>query len=637
MSLIVAESLRKAYGTEEIVRGASLRVSPGERVGLVGPNGAGKTTLLRLLAKFDQPTDGQVHHRSGLRLGYLPQVPPAMDDTTLWDAMVEVFADLRATEAELHELAGRLDDDPDGRLLERYGRLQTAFEAAGGYAIDNRVETVLTGLGFDRGRWGDPLSQFSGGQRTRALLGRLLLDEPDVLLLDEPTNHLDLEAVEWLERYLGGFANAIVVVSHDRYFLDKVTEWTWEIDHAHVEAYRGGYTAYVKQRAERVKERLRKWQAQQEYIARTEEFIRKNLSGQRTREAQGRRTHLERFLATEAIARPREAEQVTLRIRPTRRTGDMVLRATNLLVGYDPDEPLLAADNLEVRAGQRIAILGANGTGKTTLLRTLAGDLDRLDGRIEPGTGVVPGYLSQTHDTLDEEATVLGAVRSVDSGLTAEDARTLLGSLLFRGDDVFKRVGQLSGGERTRVIFAQLAVTAPNLLLLDEPTNHLDLPSREVVQAMLAAFDGTVLLVSHDRYLVEAVATHVWALADGAMHRMIGGWEDYVRWRTEHRAGEAVTSTAETRDRRDRREANRRARRADKQRQRLHRRAEQVEEAIAALEDRLAELMDASGAAGEAGDLDRVRELGEQYARDDAELKALWAEYEQLGEALEGS
>jgi ATP-binding cassette subfamily F protein 3 len=635
MSLIVGTGVGKSFGVDYVIQGARFQVSEGERIGLVGPNGQGKTTLLRLLCRQDSPTVGEIQFRTDLRVGYLPQDAPALVGTTLWQSMQEDFAHVHAMEAEMNGLAGQLGDDGDGQKLLAYGELHTKFETLGGYDIDNRVRTVLSGLNFEPSQYEMPLAHLSGGQRTRALLAKLLLQEPDVLLLDEPTNHLDLEAVEWLERYLQGFGKTLIVVSHDRYFLDRVTNRTWEISFSNLDVYRGSYSQYVRQRDERFVERMRQWQAQQEFIERTEEFIRRHLAGQRTKEAQGRRTRLDRFKATEAIARPRQHQHVDVRINPLNRTGDLVVRTSGLVIGYDKLRPLAAIGNQEVRRGQRVALVGPNGIGKTTLLRTLMGNLPVLDGSCELGANVQPGYLPQTHDNLRPDATVLESLQSVDAGLKAERARTLLGSFLFTGDDVFKKISELSGGQRSRVILAQLAATGPNLLLLDEPTNHLDLPSRELVQEMLKEFAGTVIFISHDRYLIEALATHIWALDGGTIHPLAGGWENYVRWRTQFRSGASAAAPPRKKQQHDRRQANIAARKADRDRQRIRRKCEAVEESIMELEQKLRELMDASGQAGEAGDLDRVGDLGRQYTASDEQLQELWKQYAQLHDQLD--
>jgi ATP-binding cassette subfamily F protein 3 len=635
MSLIVGMGIGKSFGSTYVIQSARFNVVAGERIGLVGPNGEGKTTLLRILAGMDTPTVGKLERKHGLRIGYLPQDPPALDDKTLWESMLDVFADLRAMETEMGEISGRLHDDPDGELLRHYGELQNAFESGGGYDCEQRIKTVLTGLGFAPEDHHKPLAHLSGGQRTRALLGRLLLEQPEVLLLDEPTNHLDLDAVEWLERYLAGFRQALVVVSHDRYFLNNVTEWTWEIAFGNLDVYRGNYTAYVTKRDERYKERMREWEGQREFIEKTEEFIRRFIAGQRSKEAQGRRTRLERFMATEAVAKPQRHQEVKVRIAPLIRTGELVLRVSDLVVGYQADKPLVQVGDLEVHRGDRVALVGPNGVGKTTLLRTLLGQLKPLRGEYQLGVGVNTGYLPQSHDNLDPGSTVLQAVLDVDVHLTAERARTLLGSLLFRGEEVFKKISQISGGQRSRVIFARLAVLAPNTLLLDEPTNHLDLPSREVIQDMLKEFPGTVIFVSHDRYLVQSLATHIWAMEDGAIHRIAGGWEDYVRWRAEYRAGAHEASPVAVKQQAQRRQGSLDARKRTKDRQRMERQLADLEQAIEPLEARLRELMEAVGEAGVAGDLDRVRKLGEEYEQVNGQLKAKWDEYEALHEQLD--
>ncbi len=635
MSLIVGTGVGKSFGVDYVIQGAKFQVAQGERIGLVGPNGQGKTTLLRILCRQDTPTVGDIQFRTGLRVGYLPQDPPALVGTTLWESMQEVFVDLHAMQAEFTDLAGQLDDDPDGAKLERYGELHAKFEALGGYDIDNRIQTILTGLNFDPAQHNMPLAHLSGGQRTRALLAKLLLDEPEVLLLDEPTNHLDIEAVEWLERYLQSFGKTLIVVSHDRYFLDRVTNRTWEIAFANLDVYRGGYSKYVRQRDERFADRMKQYEAQQEYIERTEDFIRRHMAGQRTKEAQGRRSRLARFKATEAIPCPQSHQHVDVRINPMQRTGDLVVRTSELLIGYDQASPLATIDSQEIRRGQRIAIVGPNGVGKTTLFRTLLGQIAPLEGSFEFGANVDPGYLPQTHDNLRPNATVLESLQSVDIDLKPERARTLLGSFLFTGDEVFKKISEISGGQRSRVIFAQLAATGPNLLFLDEPTNHLDLPSREIVQEMLKEFAGTVIFISHDRYLIEAIATHIWALDGGTIHLLEGGWENYVRWRTEFRAGSSAAAPPEKRQQHNRRQENLAARQAARQRQRIERKLETVEKSIGQLEEKLQQLMDASGTAGETGNLDLVHDLGQQYTTVDEQLQKQWQEYTELHNQLD--
>ena len=638
MSLIVADAVTQTFGAHDVLVNASLRLSDESRIGLVGPNGEGKTTLLRIIAGVLTPTSGRVQRKRGLRIGYLPQETPDVEGATLYETMLGVFADLRRMESELHELAEGLEADES--RLKRYARVQEEFDARGGYGYTRRVETVLTGLAFNREQWDRPMGKLSGGERTRGHLGRLLLEEPDLLLLDEPTNHLDLESVEWLERWLQSYRGALVVVSHDRYFLDRTTSSTWEVAFGSLEAYRGSYSEYLTKREERYKERMREWEAQQEYIETTEDFIRRNIVGQRHKEAQGRRTLLQRFLKTRAISRPRRHRKIHLRLAPMQRTGDLVLRATDLTVGYSSDAPLLTAKQLEVRRGDRVAVVGPNGIGKTTLLRTLLGRMDALSGTVKHGANVRIGYLSQTHEELRTEMTVLETLQSADPDLKPAQARTLLGALLFTGDEVFKRIGELSGGQRSRVALGMLVVRNANVLVLDEPTNHLDVPSQEVLQDVLQRFAGTVVFVSHDRYLMDALGTHVWVMDGRTVVSLPGRWEAYVRWRSgragvgtsDERAepGKPLAPASGTRG-----DAYRERRRLQNRLQRMRRQLKKVEKLVHQLEADLAALHDEISQASQDGQLDRVRELGEQYGAKDAELKTLLREWEQLSEGVD--
>ncbi|MHC4917122.1 MAG: ABC-F family ATP-binding cassette domain-containing protein, partial [Planctomycetota bacterium] len=387
---------------------------------------------------------------------------------------------------------------------------------------------------------------------------------------------------------------------------------------------------YVQLRAERHKARMRLWEEQQEYIAKTEDFIRRYGASQRTKEAQGRKAHLEKFLEREAIEKPRFQDSIHLRLPKPSRTGDFVLRTSDLSVGYDV--PLVAAGELEITRGQKIAVVGPNGAGKTALLRTLLGEVEPLAGKVRPGAGVRIGYLSQTHDELDGDLDAVDNVRAVAPGMLPEKVRTLLGSLLICGDEALKKVRDLSGGQRSRLILARLAVRDVNVLMLDEPTNHLDVASTEIIQEALSDFAGTVLLVSHDRYLVQAVATHVWVIGDGQLRAVRGGWRDYLAWREERPGGAARVCGPARKKGGDR---FRRARRHATRQASLRRRLEGLEESIDRLEGRLRELGARITAAGEEGRLDEVGSLGADYSAKEAELKKLWAEWDALGSELE--
>jgi ATP-binding cassette, subfamily F, member 3 len=636
MSLITAENVNQFFGAQQVLRNVSVQISPGDRIGLVGANGEGKTTLLRIIGGMLEPTEGSVHRSRGSTTGFLPQDPPALEGSSIHDAMLEVFADVRKMEGDLHDLAARMDageDDP--QLLERYGSLQTRFEDLGGYEYPHRIEQVLTGLAFPRDIWDRPLSKLSGGQRTRAYLARLLLCDLDLLMLDEPTNHLDLDSVEWLEGWLRSFRGALLIVSHDRYLLDRTTSATWEIAFSQLETYPAPYRRFLKLREERYTQRLRQWEGQQEYIARTEEFIRRNLSGQRTKEAQGRRTRLERFMRDEAVPRPQHAETIHFVLPPAPRTGDIVLRAQDLVVGYEKDKPLVRAERLDIERGQRVAIVGANGIGKTALLRTMLSEINPLEGHVRLGSNAKVAYLSQAHAELDSDRSALETLTSL--GCALPQARDLLGSVRLSGDEALKRIGELSGGQRSRVGLARLMLQRPNVLFVDEPTNHLDIPSTEIVQRALQSFEGTVILVSHDRYLVQSVATHIWAVAEGGIRCILGGWESYLQWRDDLAAqgpADAPTRKKANSDKNRKKADYQEARKQSNLLQRLRRRHEEVVSEVEAAETALAQLSDDISAAGEAGDIQRIEELGKKYEQLDSGLQALWTEWEQLEEQL---
>jgi ATP-binding cassette subfamily F protein 3 len=461
-------------------------------------------------------------------------------------------------------------------------------------------------------------------------------------MLDEPTNHLDLDSIEWLEGWLAAFRGAIIVVSHDRYFLDRVTTTTWEIAFGALEVYRGSYSKYVPQREERHLDRQRRYEAQQEFIQKTEEYIRRNVTASRIDVAQGRKTRLERFMRDEAMERPQEHQSMHLHLAPGARTGDLVLRARGLTIGYDPATPLLTVEELIVYRGDRVAILGSNGIGKTTLVRTLIGQMQPLAGEVQLGAKVDVGYMSQTHDEMPTELSAIDCVLAAGGrDLQPQYVRTLLGMLLLSGDDAFKPVGKLSGGQQSRVALARLVVQGASVLALDEPTNHLDIPSAEVIQDVLRQFNGAVLFVSHDRYLVQAVATHIWAIDGHEVRPIVGGWEAYLEWREERRSqarGAATPDdekTARTRVYEERKAQEREVRKRANHLTRLKRRHEAIETEIQSIEADLAKRMAEISAAGEKGDVARVGSLSREYEERHTRLQALWAEWEEVGQLIE--
>jgi ATP-binding cassette subfamily F protein 3 len=511
MSLISACNLAKSFGVEDIFSDISFSVPKRARIGLVGPNGVGKTTLLRILIGQEAPSNGTVQRSKNLQIGYLPQEAALESGRTLWDECLSVFTELMEWQAQLRTMDAQMGaNHADTEFLEKYSRLQERFEQAGGYTYENEIERTLSGLGFARDEFHKPLAILSGGQRTRAYLARLLISNPDLLLLDEPTNHLDIQAMEWLEGYLKNWDGAVVLVSHDRYFLDRTVSVIWEMTPA-LEVYHGNYSAYLKQREERYERQLKEYEAQQEFIAKEEDYISRNIAGQNTRQAQGRRRRLERLLSDARLAPPQKSRRLHFRLTADARSGDLVLRTFDLEVGYQDDQKVLInVPDLVLQRGECVAIMGPNGAGKTTFLKTLLDTIPTLAGRVDLGSSVQVGYFAQAHEGLHNHWTLIREIQQVAPNMLEAEVRSYLATFLFTGDDVFKEVGVLSGGERGRLAIACLALQGANLLLLDEPTNHLDLPSQEILQRVLSEFSGTVLLVSHDRYLVDAVATQIW-------------------------------------------------------------------------------------------------------------------------------
>ncbi|MBP7692426.1 MAG: ABC-F family ATP-binding cassette domain-containing protein [Anaerolineales bacterium] len=647
MSLLVGQDLAKAYGAVDIFSGVSVSLPHGARVALVGPNGAGKTTLLRVLAGLDEPSRGTVLRARGVRLGYLPQeatFESGMAEHTLWEEMLTAVAELRAREAELARLEAGLTDlarADHALLLEKYGQLQHQFESDGGYAYEARIRRVLTGLGFAPADHAKPLRQLSGGQKTRALLGRLLLEEPDLLILDEPTNHLDLQAVEWLEGWLAEWAGAVLIVSHDRYFMDRVAAHIWALEAAPGQAaaalaeYRGNYSAYLLQRDERRARALAEFETQQAFISKELDFIRRNMAGQNTRQAKGRLRRLERLLNAPAdVARkPVETQTIKLRLVSDLRSGDRVVEAHDLAVGYaDDGRVLFRVPELLLWRGECAALIGPNGAGKSTFLKTLLGQVPPLAGEVKLGSSLKIGYFAQAHEGLQPARTVLQEIQAARE-MTPGQARDYLGKFLFSGDDAFKTVSVLSGGERGRLALAKLALSGANLLLLDEPTNHLDIPSQEILEAVLDDFDGTILLVSHDRYLIDDLATQIWSVdpEDAHLDLFAGSWSEYAVWREEQKSQTVKALAPSPKPSAPKTPGEAAAPRLSKnEAQKRAAKVAELEALIAALEARkgaVAQALDQPGL-----DVGRAGVLGAEYAKLEGEIAARLDEWAALAE-----
>jgi ATP-binding cassette subfamily F protein 3 len=666
MSLITANDLAKSYGPVDIFQGVSLSIPYGARIAIVGPNGIGKTTLLRILMGLEEPSAGTLHRARNLSVGYLPQEAMLSGTHTLWQECLSVLTDLRELEAELACLEDAMSDpDRADSALERYGTLQQEFERRGGYTYETRIRQTLTGLGFETNDLNRPLPQLSGGQRTRAVLASLLLSDPDLLIMDEPTNHLDIHAVEWLEGYLSQWQGATLIVSHDRYFLDQVVDHIWEMRTSGIEVYRGNYSAYVQQRQERWELRQQVYKTELARLLKELDYIKRNISGQRVQQAKGKLRRLSREVqAIEALgfdavqnkswmeisdeieisSHPMGVEEIERRIKslppPTRRpprlhlnlkanlrSGDLVLRTRDLAVGY-PDEgrPLFRTPDLLLKRGECAAVIGPNGAGKTTFLKTILEQMPPLEGEVVMGASLHLGYFAQAHEGLNPERTLVEEIDSVAPNMLLAEIRSYLARFLFSGDDVFKKVSTLSGGERGRLALAKLSLTQANLLLLDEPTNHLDIPSQEILEEVLANYQGTILLVSHDRYLIDGLGTQIWEILPGqAMLQVFNGtYTQYREYLENQQARQAAKVDL------SQKAVQKKSRTAPTSLEEKQRRArlKAVEERIALVESEIAIL--SRKLETPPADLAKVQRMGQEYADYQDELDRLMVEWEQL-------
>ena len=636
MSLLTAANLSKFFGAEEIFSDIALEIPAGARIALVGPNGAGKTTLIDILAGRDLPTSGAVHIARNTRIAYLPQRPELAGGHSLWQEQLKAFDELRAMEAQLTALETDMtDSDRYQEALSRYGPLQAEFERRGGYSYDTRIKMVLSGLGFTADDYQTPLPQLSGGQKTRALLARLLLQEPDLLVLDEPTNHLDIMAVEWLEKFLKSFAGSVLAVSHDRYFIDNFAGVVWELEFGSLHAYRGNYSAYLEQRELRRGHLQKQYDAQQQFIAKERDYIRKHMGSRWTAQAKGRLKKLETLQKRGKIiaSAPRNRGMMKLDIDAGARSGDQVLVTRDLSIGYTSEAPILSVPDALVIRGETVAIIGPNGVGKSTLLKTVAGELSPLQGEARLGAQVKVGYLAQAYEKLNPDNSILDEIIAAKA-MRVSQARDFLGRFMFSNDDVFRSIATLSGGERGRVALAKLALAGANLLLLDEPTNHLDIDSREILQTVLENFTGAILLASHDRYLIDALATQIWEMTPDGLQIYDGSYQQFIRARN-RRLEAQLESGAEGLS--DVNGARGKSDSAGRKKLGLNpfeaeRRAALLEARIGELEDSLQLLSDQLALAGDKGDVARVRELGLDYSRTETELETILDEWGKLVE-----
>ncbi|HLL56678.1 MAG TPA: ABC-F family ATP-binding cassette domain-containing protein [Rubrobacteraceae bacterium] len=513
-------------GDLKILSGASLAVEAGEKIGLVGRNGAGKTTLLNVLSANSEPDGGSVEMVDGAKIGMTAQSLYVGTERSVEEEMLSAFEGLIRREGELKSLEARLSDNPSPSLLERYGRLQAEFDRDGGYAYRARAASALSSLGFDPEDWKRPVSSFSGGEQSRIALARLLLSEPDLILLDEPTNHLDLRGIEWLENFVKSANSAVLVVSHDRYFLDAISGSIVELENGKLTRYPGNYTKYVSEKQARDEQLARKAKANSERREQLERFIEKNRAkNTKAKQAKSKQKLLDRMDKIEGPSNGKSNMRLDLS-GETSRAGRVVLEMEAASYGYEADEPLLNDLELVVERGEKVALLGPNGAGKSTIMRLAAGEVEPQGGIVRLGNNVAPAYQDQQLARLDPNKTVLEEAMHA-TGFDTPETRELLGAFLFSGEEVFKKVSALSGGEQNRLCLAEIVVSGANLLLMDEPTNNLDIPAREALEDALLEYRGTLFFISHDRYFLRKLATRVVELEKGRLVNYLGGYDYY--------------------------------------------------------------------------------------------------------------
>ena len=534
MIILQANKIERSFAGDVLFENINLQVDERDRIALVGKNGAGKSTLLKILVGEEEPTSGEINKKKDISLSYLAQDSRFESENTIYDEMLHVFDDLRTTEKQLRQMELDMGEKTGvelDKLMSDYDRLSEEFRQAGGFTYEADVRTILNGFKFDASMWQMKIAELSGGQNTRLALAKMLLEKPNLLVLDEPTNHLDIETISWLENYLVNYSGALLIVSHDRYFLDKVATITLDLTKHSLDRYVGNYSSFVEQKEQKLLTEAKNYEKQQKEIAALEDFVNRNLvRASTTKRAQSRRKQLEKM---ERLDKPEVGtKSANMTFRSNKTSGNLVLTVENSAIGYD-GEILSEPINLDLRKMNAVAVVGPNGIGKTTFIKSIVDQIPFIKGEKRFGANVEVGYYDQTQSKLTPSNTVLDELWN-DFRLTPEvEIRNRLGAFLFSGDDVKKSVGMLSGGEKARLLLAKLSMENNNFLILDEPTNHLDIDSKEVLENALIDFDGTLLFVSHDRYFINRVATHVLELSENGSTVYLGDYDYYVEKKAE--------------------------------------------------------------------------------------------------------
>lgn len=635
MILLSVQEITKRFGPDPVLDRVTFEVYRGQRIAIVGPNGSGKTTLLRILAGEEEADAGEVHRGGGVRVGYLEQQPEFQAGRSVWDEALDALRELVAMGQEAERVAqdmARSDDEAEHhRLGKRFDDLQQELHRRDGYHLDHKIERVLAGLGFTPETFQQDVTQLSGGQQNRLMLAKLLLEDNDVLLLDEPSNHLDLEATQWLEDFLVDTDQSLLLVSHDRYFLDKVTNYTFELFRATIDTFKGNFSAYQRQKAERLEVQRRTYEKQQGEIEKMEDFVRRHHCGQKHAQAEDRRKKLERI---ERVEPPREISVPPMLVPPAPRSGDLVLRVEQLAKSFDA--PLFEQLTFDMLRGEKWAVIGPNGSGKTTLIRCLLGHLQPDEGSVVQGARVKVAYFDQLLRCVDSDTEVVEAIRPGHKEFLEGERRDLLARYGLTGDMVFQKVKDLSGGERNRAALAYLATLDANLLVLDEPTNHLDLWARESLERALCDFQGTVLLVSHDRHFLNQVVDHLIVIGYGPTQVIEGNYDTYSYLLGRGLAGaQHSTNPATTqREKAKSRAANQDQRRKPLRRKRRfpYRKIEDLEADIRACEARIEELHQALTAPEFLRDGERVKQTKRELDKHHQQMAHLLEHWEEASE-----
>jgi ATP-binding cassette subfamily F protein 3 len=648
--LLQVSGIIKRFGVDPILDGVNLQILERERIGLVGVNGAGKSTLLKIVAGEMSYDGGQIFKSKETTLGYLAQNSGLQSDRSIWEEMMNVFAHLTQAEAELRQMeqdiadpAQMEDEKKYADLLERYAKRSDWFKDHGGYEMETRIRSILHGMGFGEFSPNTPIATLSGGQKTRLALARILLQAPDLLMLDEPTNYLDIATLTWLEDYLRGYSGALLVVSHDRYFLDRLVTTIVEIERHRSKKYTGNYSRYMELKAAEYESQMKQYEKQQDEISKMEEFVQKNIvRASTTKRAQSRRKALDKM---ERLDKPMgDLKKAHFSFETAVMSGKEVLRVDQLSVAYDEASPLFRNVSFDLRRGETVALIGPNGIGKSTMLKCLTGSLRPVSGEIQWGTKVQIGYYDQEQTGLNPSNTVLEELWSAYPGMEEARIRTVLGNFLFSGDDVLKKISALSGGEKARVSLSKLMLKEANMLILDEPTNHLDLFAKEVLEAALMDYEGTLLFISHDRYFLNKMAERIVELHPGGTEHYLGNYDDYVEKKQElediaREAAEARLASSKNSAKSDPSlsvteksgaasfEADKQAKREERNRQRKQ---EALEQQIAKLETEITELEAQMALPEIYQDYMKLQELQESAEDHKLQLAKAYEEWEEL-------